>query len=352
MIHSITLALTKLTANAFKSKNVLEAMSPAVNMCRAFSVMPFNFKVVKGKSKSEISIVHLFLSACMHIAYVLCVIIVIVYNQTNLDKTHVLVFHVFAEKLQIYVGVALMMVLTIDTFLNRDNLAKAFQKLIEVDEIFESLGRRRIYFMLKFKIFMAVLCFYLLNSASSIWDAYYKTGINLFSWSYPLIAAIYGPTFNVTNHLSFFSTIIFMISLDLSNLNEEITKLVYIEDPVMMNFISTKDSMNILDHKLVRPRNGVVLEKLLLIWKGYIKLNDCCFLINQYFARKILVIIAHTFIGSLFNMFFVMTSMSRWLSDQLDETDFLIFSATRFIVHSVNMLVIVSICGYCQDMVC
>lgn len=351
MIHSITLALTKLIANIFKCKNVVEAMNPAVNMCRILPVLPFKYKIEKGKSKSEISFIHLFVSICMYITYLMCVVIVIAYNQTNLDRTHALVFHVFAEKLQIYVGVVLMLVLIVDAFANKDNLAKAFQKLIEVDEIFESLGRHRIYFMLKFKIFMAVLCFYFLNTVSSIWDAYYKTGLNLFSWSYTLIAAIYGPTFNVTNLLSFFSTIIFMFCVDLSILNEEITKLSYIEDSVMLNFIKTKDSKNIWDRKLARPRNGVVLEKLQLIWKGYIKISDSCFLINQYFARKILVIIMHTFIGGLFNMFFVMTSMSRWLNDQLDEWDFLMFSATRFIIHSVNMCVIVSTCSYCQDLV-
>lgn len=351
MIHHITMALTKLIANVFKSKNVVEAMNPAVNICRTFAALPFNFKVEKGKSKSEISIKRVLFSAFMHIAYLICVIIVIVYNQTNLDTTHALVFHVFAEKLQIYVGFALMAILVIDAFSNKDNLAKAFQKLIEVDEIFESLGRHRIYFMMKFKIFIAVLCFYSFNFVSSMWDAYLKTGLNLFSWSYPLMAAIYGPTFNVINYLSFFATFIFMIAIDLSILNEEIIKLTYIEDSVILNFIKTKDSMNIWKHKPARPRKVEVLEKLLLIWKGYIKISDCCFLINQYFARKILVIIAHSFIGGLFNMFFVMTSMSRWLNDHLEERDFLVFSATRFIIHSVNMFVMVSLCSYCQDLV-
>lgn len=342
-------------ANVFKSKNILEVMHGVLFFARIGASMPFNFIVKRGKSKTVLSYPYFLWSLMIQASYFTCAIIVTLTRDSHIDPTKRSGLNVFREQLEICSGFASVLFLVVDTFVNKDDLAKAFEHFFEVDAMFESIGRRRYYYRLRFRLTVFIVAFYIVHSVSSHLGERLKEKINNSSLM-TLAMAVHFPTYMIAIVLALFVSFVYMISLDLLILNREIEKICFTKEPKMIIYYNTTtDAAGAWEKQSSGSRknvkNSVVLEKISLLWQAYTKICHISLLINHYFSRKIMVIIALSFLSALFNLFFFLTELIHLLRQSSTDMPFLIYFASKCLVHVINLVIIISSCDACEELV-
>lgn len=337
----------------FVANNLMEAMSSVTWMSRYMGVIPFNYYVDKYKRKTFITPLNLIYFAMVKIWYSLCVVLYMVYEKSkNLDESRNSLFY-FAELICTYIGFTSVVFLTIDTFINMDDLSKIFGVLHDIDELYKSLGCPKKHFnCIRFKFFLGAFTFtfvHILGIDLEIANEHSFTLWNFFIY----FPAKYILTFQMSYMLSIYCSLVYVICLNLQILNEEILKLQQTKDTAIINNIISKDAVEVWKtDKARQPRNALVLKKIIFLWKAYINICDCCYIVNHYFSNKILVIIAMTFINVLFNTFFILSYIFKLLakSEVTGEAD-LIFIISQGFFHTINLIIIIYGCNFCEKLV-
>lgn len=350
-------AFKNILANVFKSKNILEVMHEVMVFARMSALMPFNFKVERRKSKTVLRYPYLVWSLAILVSYITSVVIVILTRDSHLNSNKRSGLNVFREQLEIFSGFASVFFLVVDTFVNKDNLAKTFEILFEVDAMFASIGRRRWYYLLRFRVSVLMIAFCVVHAISGHLGERLKEKINTSSLM-TLAMALHFPSYMIAMGLALFASFIYMISLDLLILNREIEKICLAKEQKMIIHYNTTTYATAVgvwakqsSGSGTNVKNSVVLEKISLLWQAYTKICRSSLLINQYFSRKIMVIIALSFLSVLFNLFFFLTELIDLLRESSTELEFLIYFASKCIVHATNLIIIISSCDACEMLV-
>lgn len=344
------ITIKNIISKLFKSKNVMDVMHSVICVTRIVSINPFTFKIEKGNSKSIISAPYLILAVVMLASYFICVYSTIVSYELDISRKMQTENNAFAEQLQIFSGIVSVVFLLLDTFMNKDDLARSFEKLFEVDEIFVTLGRKRSYDMLRFRVTALLLGFFLVTFLSTNLGDQFDTMVNWQSLALPVTLIF--PTYQITFTIALLLSFVYMVSLDLLILNREILKLDLIKDPVIFNYDVQETPWKKRVVKSAETRRDVMVARITLIWQAYTKICRTSLIVNQYFARKIMVIIALSFINGLFNLFFGLTSIVELLNTSRTDLNFLIFSFSKCFVYTLNLVAIISSCEAYEQLVC
>lgn len=350
MLECVRITLKNIIYKLFKSKNVMDVMHSVICMTRIASINPFTFNIKKGSSKSRISFPFLLLAVVIQASYFVCVFYTIFNHESAIIPIMQTDYNVFGEQLQIYSGIVSVIFFLVDTFVNKDDLTRSFEKLFEVDEIFLTLGRRRSYDMLRFRVTLLLLVFFLVTFLSTNLENQFSIVVNWQSFALPV--AIHFPTYQITFTIALFLSFVYMVSIDLLILNQEIQKLDRIKDPVIFNYDVQEVPWRKRIVKSAETRRDIMVARITLIWQAYTKICRCSMIINQYFARKIMVIIALSFISGLFNLFFGLTSIVELLNASRTDLNFLVFSFSKCFMCTLNLVVIISSCEAYEQLVC
>lgn len=339
----------KLIARFFKSKNIIDVLHPALLLA-----CPFKFKVEKGPTKTFFSFPFLLLSGLVHASYFTSAAIVIITKDSSLATSKRTGLNMFREQVEICTGLAAVLFLLLDTFVNRCDLGKAFDNLFEVDVIFESIGRRRRYDHLRFRVTILVVLFYSLHLIS----AHLGERLKAEDGSYSLMTlsmVMHFPTYLIGVILALFSAFVYMISLDLLILNREFEKIYFLKEPTIVNHYYATTDITGSTKKLSGTKKNIIKsmlpEKISVLWQAYTKICHTSLLINHYFSRKIMVTIALSFLSALFNLFFFLTELIHLLRHTATDLPFLIYFSSRCLVHSVNLIIVISSCEACEELV-
>lgn len=350
MLDSTRVTFKNIISKLFKANNVLDVMHSVICMTRIFSINPFTFKIEKGNSKSRISIPYLLLSVVTQASYYVCVLYTIVNHESGISPNMQTQYNVFGEQLQIISGLVSVVFLLGDTFVNKDDLARSLEKLFEADELFVILGRRRSYDMLRFRVTILLLGFFLVTCLSTNLGNQFD---NMVSWqSFALPVVLHFPVYQITFTIALFLSFLYMICIDLLILNREILKLNLIKDPVIFKHNVQEAPWKKVIVKSAETNRHIMVARITLIWQAYIKICRSSLIINQYFARKLTVIIALSFISGLFNLFFGLTSIVELLNIFRTDLHFLIISFSKCFVYTLNLVVIISSCEAYEQLVC
>lgn len=335
-------------ARFFKSNNILEVLNPALLLA-----CPLKFNVVKGPTKALFSFPYLLFSGLIHALYFTSAVIVII-KKDSLVSSNSSGLNLFREKVEICTGLAAVLFLLLDTFVNRSDLAKAFDNLFEVDNIFESIGRRRRYDHLRCRVTILLILFYLLHIFSAHLGERLKAEDDGFSLMV-LSMVMHFPTYLIGVTLALFSSFVYMISLDLLILNREIEKICLLKEPITQNHYNAitdiTGNMKKSSGSKKYSIKSIVPEKISVLWQAYTKICHTSLLVNHYFSRKIMVTIALSFLSALFNLFFFLTELIHLLRQNPTDIPFLIYFSSRCLVHSVNLIIIISSCEACEELV-
>lgn len=338
-----------LIARLFKSKSILEVLRPALLLA-----CPFKFNVEKGSTKTLFSFPFLLLSGLLHAIYFTSAAIVIINQDSNLVSSKRSGLNVFREQVEICTGLAAVLFLLLDTFVNKRDLAKAFDNLFEVDVIFESIGRKRRYDHLRFRVTVLVVLFYSLHILSNHLGEFLRAENYDYSFK-PLVLVMHFPIYLIGVIITIFSAFVYMISLDLLILNREFEKISLAKEPIIINhYYATADIIGTMK-KSSGSKNffikSMVPEKISVLWQAYTKICHTSLLVNHYFSRKIMVAIALSFLSALFNLFFFLTELIHVLRHNVTDVPFLIYFSSRCVVHVVNLITVISSCEACEDLV-
>lgn len=344
-------AFKNVLENVFKSKNILEVLHEVLYFARLSASMPFNFKVEKRKSKTVLSYPFLLWSFMVLAAYFTSAVIVTVTRDSHINSNKRTGLNIFREQLEICSGFASVLFLVVDTFVNKDDLAKTFENFFEVDAMFESIGRKRCYYLLRFRVTVLMVAFYAVHTVSGHLGERLKEEINSSSLL-TLAMAVHFPTYMIAMSLALFVSFVYMISLDLLILNREIEKISFSKQPKMMiHYNTTTDAVGESRSRKNNMKNSVALEKISLLWQAYTIICHSSLLINHYFSRKIMVIIALSFLSALFNLFFFLTELIYLLRQSSTEIPLLIYFASKCLVHVMNLVIVISSCDACEELV-
>lgn len=350
MIHDILKKFRQITCKKFTSKSVIDALSPVLFLAKFYAFTPFKYIVKKRKSKTVLSIPYLIWFIMLKILYFSCLLITVMNNVSNMDNKNNISILELSEKFQIYTNLFAFVYLILDTWINKDDLAIFFQIQEEVDSILKSLGCRRYYHQLKFKMFLRTNVYITVYSLYGIADVFLKPKTS--NWaSYSLTSTLYTPVVQIGATLTVFTAFVHVITLNLATLNEEITTLSRTHESTMCRLNNTKGSVDFWTTANLQSRNTLLLEKINFLWNVYIKICDSSFVISRYFSGKVLVVLAMSFLYVLLNFFFLLSSFFKLLSNDLIERRLILFAVMQFLLNSSNIIVIIRECDLCEQLV-
>lgn len=334
----------------FASKSIKNALSPVIILASVLTVTPFKFKVQKGQSKTSFSIPYVIWFLLAKAVYFASFIVTVIYNPTNLSPNINMSILGVAEKFQIYTGFFSLVYLMVSAVINKDDLAKMFEIQDDVYKLFKSLERKPLYYQLKFKLFLLTLAYFSMYTTFSTLDVLFKSSSS--GWAfYTMTSTLYSPVVQETATLVVFTAFVYVITLNLALLNEEMMKISFNQETTLNNLDNTKGSVDMWKMTNLQARDALLLEKLNLLWNIYIKICDCSFVICRYFSGKILAILTMSFLSVLLNFFFLLSSMFKLLNSDLIEGRVFLFAIIQFIFNSMNIIVIIYVCNLCEQRV-
>lgn len=337
----------------FVANNLIEAISPVTWMSRYMGVIPFKYYVDKYERKTILNPLSLIYIITLKLWYLTSLVIYIAHEKSkDNDESQNSPFY-FTELMLTYIGVVSVGFLFIDTFINKGDLSKIFGVLFDIDEVYKTLGcPKKDYNCLRFKFFLAVFTFSFIHVLGIDIEAGVEYSFTL--WDFFIVFPVkYFPTFEMSYTISFYCSLVYVICLNLKMMNKEILNLQHIKDATILNNITSKNVVEIWKtDKVSQPRNAMVLKKIILLWKVYINICDCCYIVNHYFSKKILVIIAMSFLNVLLNMFFMLSYVFKLLAkSEATEDGNMIFIASQEFFHTSNLIITIYGCNLCEKLV-
>lgn len=331
---------------------MMDAMSPILKSGRVTSIIPFSFHIDPGKSKAFINFKYSLFSIIMLIAYITCLIYVIVTGWSlSIESSNFNQIYVYSEYSQLSIGAITLGCIILFRYAKRHKLAVYLENVLDVNKMLvNELGYERNYVTTKRNILFAVLIQQAQCLSCMAFITYMSPVITQTS-DIPIFLIKYIPLYNLSLTQFICSLFIYVIWKDLHALNKEITKM-YLKQDVLLDADQSFALSNDWTNKKDLSKNLTALEKLDLMWKIYAKICDSSFVLNEYISWTTYYILAGSFISILFETYKLMRIVFQIIKGEEIDEDLLSMTVVEFFLNFTNVVIVIKVCNQCEKCVC
>lgn len=328
-----------------KTISLVDVVLPVLVLGRVSGITPFDFHISSGKSKTILIYRYNVLNIISIVAFFISSIIVTIQDMSWMVEDYPKIF-LYSEIIQDVFGGVWFSVLMITRYLKRDKLANYFQFLYDSEKFLEEIGCEINYLALKRNISIAVILQLIEGFCLIGFIAYLNPILNGIGET-PYFFIKYIPISEIKLTQFIFTLLVYLIYKAFNVLNQVIPKI------KLINVIPVKNTILHLLSDLkqinVKQKEIIILEKLELFCKVYVKLCDCSFMLGEYFSLAIFAILAGSSMGVLFNAFYIMTSVADTMQGVPMNWDNLTISLTESLLNSVNIISVIYVCNRCEQ---
>lgn len=332
----------------FRSNSILNSMSPVLMLGRITGIVPFDFQVVSGITTSGLSLPYFYFNICRLIGFGCSFIALVLYPNVGKAWKETSQVYYYAEFTQIYAGFVTTMLLVIFKFVNNYKIAINFTRFDEIDKLFEGLGFKIDYTLLKMKLFIAVILQTIYFGSCML--VVIEAGlVSVTLERYLTMGVIFTCSAATCMGQFICSSFIYIIWLNINSLNKQIIK---IHESCHGN---PKDSNNTTNKRSVeleciaQAGDFDFRRKIDLIWKLYANICNCSINMDEYLSVITFALIASSFLNTLFNAYYVVYIIATGVQEYRFPYVLLFLRMLRCFVNGVNIFLFAYVCNFCED---
>lgn len=332
----------------FQSNSILNSVSPILMLGRLTGMVPFEYQVVSGITTSVISLPWFCFNMFRLAGFSYSFLALILHPNVGKVWKETSQVYYYAELTQIYAGFLTTVFLVVFKFVKSYKIATNFTLLDEMDKLFEGLGFKIDYTLLKMKMFIAVIV-QMIYFASCILVTIQAGRVSITLERCLTLGVIF--TSSVTTCMGQFicSSLIYLVWLRINSLNKEIIK-------IKVSFRSNQKDADVENNKIsvrleciAKPGDSNFRGKIDIIWKVYAKICNCSHNLNDYLSIITFTLITLSFINTMFNAYYVIYIIATGVQTYRFPYLLLFLRMVRCFVNGLNIFWFAYICNFCED---
>lgn len=331
-----------------QSNSILNSMSPVLLLGRLSGIVPFDFTVVSGITKIVLSLPFLYLNIFRLAAFGCFFITLVLHPNVGKVWKETSQVYYYAELTQIYAGFVTTVLLAIFKFMNSYKIGLNFTLFDEIDKLFEGLGFKLDYALLKMKLCLAVIL------QTIYFGSCMLTTIQAGRTSVTLercltIVVIF--TSCVTTCMGQFicSSFIYIVWLISNSLNKEIIKITESIRGYKIDADIKNNKRSFILEIIAKPGDCDLRGKIDIVWKIYAKICDCSINLNKYLSMITFSLISLSYVNTLFNAYYVIYIIASGVQTYRFPYLLLFLRMLRCFVNGLNIFLFSYVCNFCED---
>lgn len=360
--------------NLFAAKSFQEGIRPLMAVMALSGINPYNYELSKSP-KTSLNIPVAIYSTSLYSIYLYSAFSILIYDDIEEEYVKTSKLLKYTMTFKVILGMICLFLLAIEGFIFTKRYAVNLNNFEKVDRMIMDLGIKINYDKLFKELLLILVLMETLNLFFEVILGLIISSKLLFSSSWKLTVAIYGPGYFSEMFALFYGTCAYMVKVDINRINQELTQLCDVELTRGMGYsfqkrTHSKDSKKEMTKndktKMEYPvkvtkfakRANVETNKVMInvakakrinmIFRVYDKICDITDGIYNALSFKILFIVTYCFISLVLNLFYVLgAATSIYFGDNSEVLISLLFGSLH--QSLMNVLYVVFITSMCEQ---